>query len=104
MNEKINLCKILKNCPKGKVFYSSVYGNIIFDSVYKHSVLFNKDGFGFIILPSNGKLIDSLDNECIVFPSKHERDWDKWYYNHVIKNIIKYKASLKKARKKEINN
>ena len=37
MNENIDLTKILKNCPKGWKFYSSVYGDVIFHGIEKGS-------------------------------------------------------------------
>ena len=50
MNENIDLTKILKNCPKGWEFYSSMYGSVAFlkvgddtDYPIKFSVI-NKDG------------------------------------------------------------
>lgn len=33
MNEKIDLTKILKDCPKGWKFYSSVYGEVEFKTI-----------------------------------------------------------------------
>ena len=30
MNENIDLTKILKDCPRGWEFYSSIYGNVTF--------------------------------------------------------------------------
>ena len=33
MNENIDLTKILKNCPKGWKFYSSVYGDVEFNNL-----------------------------------------------------------------------
>ena len=33
MNEKINLCQILKDCPKGWEFYSSVHGEVKFEEI-----------------------------------------------------------------------
>ena len=51
MNENIDLTKILKDCPSGWKFYSSIYGNVTFrrienDSKYpiKYLVL-DKDDF-----------------------------------------------------------
>ena len=37
MNEDIDLTKILKNCPKGTKFYSSVYGELIYSGMYADS-------------------------------------------------------------------
>ena len=41
MNEKIDLTKILKDCPIGWKFYSSVYGDVEFVEIYREPVLCN---------------------------------------------------------------
>ena len=38
MNENINLVEILKDCPKGTKFYSSVYGELIYSNMYTDSL------------------------------------------------------------------
>ena len=38
MNEKIDLTKILKNCPKGWKFYSSAFGEVEFDSMSEYNI------------------------------------------------------------------
>ena len=84
MNENIDLKKILKDCPKGWKLYSPMVGEIDFlkihDDVYAilaiqgcHTVSFTKEGFYY----------DDTDGECLLFPSKDQRDWSKftapWY-------------------------
>ena len=86
MNENIDLTKILKDCPKGTRFYSTVFGEVSFIEVYPD------DMFPIIIrynkryvtnLTASGKLKIECDGECILFPSKDQRDWSKfiapWY-------------------------
>ena len=88
MNENIDLTKILKDCPEGWEFYSSVLGEVKFveicdDEKESNPILvkvgklaytagFTKEGFYLI-----GK------GECTLFPSKDQRDWSKftapWY-------------------------
>ena len=84
MNENIDLTKILKDCPKGWKFYSSVYGDVSFqgiaDLVYPIQVS-NKRA-GVVLLSEKGRFLIGL-GECILFPSKDQRDWSKftapWY-------------------------
>ena len=86
MNEKIDLTKILKDCPKGTKLYSLVHGEVEFqkvDIVFTYSILVKlKNGIIEGFTP-NGKLFDSYDGECILFPSREQRDWSKftapWY-------------------------
>ena len=84
MNENIDLTKILKNCPKGWKLYSPILGEIDFskihDDVYAiitvqgcRTASFTKEGFYYA----------DVDGECLLFPSKEQRDWSKftapWY-------------------------
>ena len=88
MNENIDLTKILKNCPEGWEFYSSVLGEVEFVEIcddekgenpiwvkvgkLAYTTGFTKEGF---YLKGKG--------ECTLFPSKDQRDWSKftapWY-------------------------
>ena len=84
MNENIDLTKILKDCPTGWKFYSSVYGDVSFqgiaDLVYPIQVS-NKRA-GEVLLSEKGRFLIGV-GECILFPSKDQRDWSKftapWY-------------------------
>ena len=87
MNENIDLTKILKDCPKGTKLYSSVHGEVEFEHIetycrHQYVIIELKD----LLLERinfNGKLYNSYDGECILFPSKTQRDWSKftapWY-------------------------
>ena len=77
MNENINLCEILKDCPKGTKLWSPVWGDITFETINAFDglvyVLKHK---GVHIILDNGKF--DADGECIIFPSKDQRDWSKF--------------------------
>ena len=77
MNENINLCQILKDCPKGTKLWSPVWGDITFEMIDAFDglvyVLKHK---GVHIILNNGKF--DADGECIIFPSKDQRDWNKF--------------------------
>ena len=88
MNENIDLTKILRNCPEGWQFYSSVVGSVLFHKLY----LGNSDypiyvlpvlGRGKICFTKKGEYVNDGDAECALFPSKEQRDWSKfsapWY-------------------------
>lgn len=86
MNENIDLTKILKDCPAGWKFYSSAFGEVEFQQIEigsVHPIIINlKTGLTEKIT-SSGKLLDLYDVECTLFPSREQRDWDKftapWY-------------------------
>ena len=46
MNENIDLTKILKDCPYGWEFYSSVYGNVQFENIMLFIPLSSLSGYG----------------------------------------------------------
>lgn len=82
MDAKINIAKILKDKPKGTKLYSSACGKCELkeadDKSFKVSFYSSKFGFmngGEGTFDKNGKLYD--DGECVVFPSKEMRDWEK---------------------------
>lgn len=86
----IDLTKILKNCPKGWKFYSSIYGNVTFSRIENEAyypIIFsfvhkdNKEGCGSVT--ERGLSNCFCNGECTFFPSKDQRDWNKftapWY-------------------------
>ena len=82
MNKDIDLTKILENCPKGFELYSPICGSCEFygiDGFFKHLVcVTHKDG-SFYMFTKEGYLYDGYDDaECLLFPSKDQRDWSKF--------------------------
>ena len=88
MNENIDLTKILKDCPEGTKLYTTIWGEVTFIEVSENVcnlypiIIYNEcDHVG---LTKDGRyLINKQDSECILFPSKDQRDWSKftapWY-------------------------
>lgn len=80
MNENLNLVEILKDCPEGTKLYSPVFGEVEFESV--------NDIIGPIVVTTNtgnaecftadGKMYNYYNGECLLFPSKEQRDWSKF--------------------------
>ena len=88
MNENIDLTKILKDCPEDTKFYTSVYGEVLFIKIDKDNNNYPIRVYVSILghtinLTCNGHFISTVDGECILFPSKDQRDWNKftapWY-------------------------
>ena len=81
MNENLNLEKILKYCPKGTKLYSPVLGEVYFsainyyDRTYPIIVKTEDETFCFT---KQGKLYEIKQSECLLFPSKEQRDWSKF--------------------------
>ena len=76
MNENIDLTKILKGCPKGTEFYSPLFGKVAFSNIdlnLTYSIRTNRANF-----TSDGRYISYFNGECILFPSKDQRDCSKF--------------------------
>ena len=87
MNENIDLTKILKNCPTGTKFYSSIYGEVLFRNINENNVeypviVYSSFYDSVISFTREGRYANTL-GECTLFPSKEQRDWSKftapWY-------------------------
>ena len=85
MNENLNLVEILKDCPKGTKLYSSVFGGVELDYVdirAKYPIVIRlKDLDVRECLTTEGTLFTEYDGECILFPSREQRDWSKFKVN-----------------------
>lgn len=75
MNENLRLSKILRNCPKGMSLWSPFIGEVEFLYVKDNIIYVDRFGTEFTFF-SDGKY--SKDGECVLFPSKDQRDWSKF--------------------------
>ena len=84
MNENLNLLEILRNCPKGTKLYSTVHGDVYFREIRKHPyypiTVTMKDMFNILSFTSDGKMFTNSKGECVLFPSREQRDWGKFKY------------------------
>ena len=87
MNENLDLTKILKGCPKGTKFYSAVNGEVIFQNVASFSCNYpitttaynkNVNSTKKVCFAKDGIYMLDYDGECVLFPSKDQRDWSKF--------------------------
>ena len=81
MNENLDLTKILDGCPAGTEFYHSIFGQValreIIDGEYPIIVesIINTTRSS---LTKGGRLNAKYDGECLLYPSKYQRDWSKF--------------------------
>lgn len=86
--EEINIAEILKDAPKGTKLYSPIIGDcelnevangVIWVSIDENDISFNHCGL-------YGRYDLSEGAECILFPSKDNRDWSTfkapWKHKH----------------------
>lgn len=81
MNENLNLCQILKDCPKWTKLWSPIWGDVFLNEIKDGSdspIKLTSVCSSLISLYSNGKMFDLEEAECVVFPSKDQRDWSKF--------------------------
>ena len=94
MNENLDLVEILKDCPKGTKLYSPLCGEVELDSVDEDYMYYpikaNRDGLQ-LTFTRDGRFHRKFNGECMLFPSKYQRDWSK------------FKAPVKKFDPKTLN-
>ena len=80
MNENIDLTKILKDCPKGTKFYSTIFGEVEFSGFYEDEgyAITIKRNFDIAYITKDGRYLSDFNGECTLFPSKDQRDWSKF--------------------------
>ena len=97
MNENIDLTKILKDCPIGWKFYSSVYGEVEFLGVLRGYISLHggedewcfpnihRQRYPIQLMTDSGEYCVSREGrhrysvgECTLFPSREQRDWSKF--------------------------
>ena len=81
MNENLDLTKILEGCPKGIDFYHTVYGTVLFNSIdldseYPIRFIVGKNQVNSVT--KSGLAISGYKGECVLLPSKDQRDWSKF--------------------------
>lgn len=78
--EKINVAELLKYCPKGMELYSPLCGKCVFDRVNFGTIICKKQNTQEITFTSKGYYMLPVfdDCECMIFPSKDQRDWSKF--------------------------
>ena len=82
MNENLDLTKILEGCPRGTKFYTTVYGEaslvcIVSKDEYPIKLLL-PESCANVSLTKKGTYSIYHDGECLLFPSKDQRDWSKF--------------------------
>lgn len=83
--KELNLCKILKG-HKGETFYCSLVGQevtltSVFEDTLSVDYVYKEEGvdescISDLTLYSNGSKYKG--GECLLFPSKEQRDWNNW--------------------------
>lgn len=80
MKDKINIAELLRDCPKGMELYSPLCGKCVFDRLNMGTIICKKQNTQEITFTSEGYYMLPVfdDCECVIFPSKDQRDWSKF--------------------------
>jgi hypothetical protein len=84
----INLIEKLKDCPKRTKLYSPVFGEVELIKIETEDfvcpiivrVLDDKAPYNKTAFTAEGKWYNTEQSECLLFPSKDNRDWNKFDY------------------------
>lgn len=80
MENKINIAELLKDCPKGTKLYSPLVGECTLEHIHgelKKILISTSDGTT-LTFNNNGIYFQIGNSECLLFPSKDQRDWSKF--------------------------
>ena len=82
----IDLPTILKDCPKGTKLQSPIWGEVYFEKIRngdRYSITTITKDSCIASFTKEGLHYADEDGECVLFPSKEQRDWSKfsapWY-------------------------
>ena len=78
----MNIAEILRHCPKGTKLYSTIFGEVTLDKVNIHDVhpiiVYRLNYLKTSFTEEGYYLTDYPNSECVLFPSKEQRDWSKF--------------------------
>lgn len=79
----MDIAEILKYCPKGTKLYSTIHGEVTLRNIF-----YIDKGYPIVVITCNsaiqkfteeGHYLKNCPNsECVLFPSKNQRDWNKF--------------------------
>ena len=79
--KKLNLCEILKNCPKRTEFWSDDYGIVRFDSIFIGAdtpIRVTRPDEYYSHYTKEGWHCKEMPGSCLLWPSRDCRDWSKF--------------------------
>lgn len=88
----MNIAEILKDKPRGTKLYSPLFGKCSLEQVNEHEtfpIIVRTKKFLSRSFTQNGQYFNIPEGECMLFPSKDMRDWNKfaWKKGDVLVNL-----------------
>ena len=90
----INIAEILDKCTKGTKLYSPIFGDVYLEKIRPHLAVIvkrNKDGKNLEEFLYDGRY--TLNGECMLFPSKENRDWNTFQIPFKDGDVLAYDVS-----------
>ena len=80
--QELNLCEILKHCPKGEKFWSPMFGDVVYYGIIKGEIGVTVASGVTMIINTDGTLTinEVTSPEVMLYPSREQRDWTKVKY------------------------
>lgn len=96
MNENLNLVEILKDCPKDTKLYSIMHNEVKFSEIREDSIICKAKILEKTLMPlwlncefrKDGTIKGYPGTECVLFPSKDQRDWSKFKAEQIEPELI----------------
>ena len=103
----MNIAEILKHCPKGTKLYSLVDGEVTLQNICntgQYRIEVSVNDWTSTHFTEDGKLSANRPNgECVLFPSKEQRDWSKFNMNTKV-NDEETECQLKQSENVLVDN
>lgn len=77
-NNTLNLCEKLAGCPRWTKLWSPLFGEVEFVCLCSDKVVVRSDKKGITSTFDKRGYYYNYSEECLIFPSKDNRDWDSW--------------------------
>ena len=82
----MNIAEILKYCPKGTKLYSLIHGEVFLENIESSELselnypikVFTSSGYSEYFTKDGLLNIFYSNSECVLFPSKEQRDWNEF--------------------------
>lgn len=103
MNKNLDLTEILKDAPKGTKLWSPICGDCILDKIDTIDTTVNYAIYCLVVndhspvhFTANGKYTLCFDDgECVLFPSKENRDWSTFKAPNTHKHFEPFQKVLR---------
>lgn len=92
MEKDLNLVELLKDVPEGTKLYSLIFGKCKLVEVRDNKIIVASDAKGYYSFYENGNIYKDC-GECLLFPSKNNRDWATFKTEFKIMDHVKSKET-----------